>query len=179
LRAAAHAFLLAALLVAGCAGGGEQQIDAGALPRLVLQPADLEGEYRRFDEGRLVRADEPRGSAGWKARYRWEGPAEAAVPLVVESRVDLFEGTEAAKDALRGARGLLEGDSKEAAGLGDEGALTTFTREAEPVDVRFLVAVWRDRNVVVTLTLNGFDGTMSEDDLLALARKQASRLAGA
>jgi hypothetical protein len=164
--------LLLALLLAGCAGGGEPLVDEEALPRLVLQPADLAAEYRRFDEGRLVRADGPRGSAGWKARYTWRGVTGAAVPLVVESRVDLFASSGDAKADLRDVLGRLEGRSTDAPELGEDAAATTFTRGA----VRFFVVAWRERNVVATLSVNGFDGKVRDTDVLGLAREQAARL---
>lgn len=179
MRTAASALALAALLLAACAGGDEAGIEASALPRLVLQPADLGPDYRRFDEGKLAAADAPRGLTGWKARYRWAGPDDAAVPLVVESRVDLYESSGEAGTELEKLVGGLEGETLEAPDVGDGAHAVTFVRPGLSSDVRFYVVAWRDRNVTAAVTVNGFDDRVAAGDALELARKQARRIAGA
>ena len=103
------ALVLVAAVLAGCSGGSPT-LPASALPRLVLQPGDLPPGLERFDEGRQAKADQPGGArtaadrfgrlGGWKARYRRTGSATVAGPLVVESRTDLFESDDGAKDEL-------------------------------------------------------------------------------
>ena len=71
--------LLVALTACG-AGHHSSTISRSALPRLVLQPADLGSRFLRFDEGAQIAIDVHPGPredlqrfgrlGGWKARYK-------------------------------------------------------------------------------------------------------------
>ena len=191
-RLASAVFLAFAL--AGCSGGerdGEASLERADLPRLVLQPDDLGSPFTQFDEGPIRAADRPPGERsdperfgrvdGRLARYRRQGSASTQGPLVVESRVDLFgsgEGATSDLDAVRDqslqhGAGTAEVDAAE---LGDEAYVTGPTGET-PGSVRTFTVVWRYRNVLATLTANGFQ--LDAEEVLELARKQHARLARA
>jgi hypothetical protein len=185
----AAACLLALLALAGCSlGGGEASIERGELEQLVLQPDDLPPVFVRFDAGRQVRADSPGGlradparfgrEGGWKARYRRPGTAETPGPLVIYSRVDLFESVGGAKDDLEAARAdLLDGELGwkpiDEPGLGDESFAATFVQGG----VRYYQVLWRDDNATASLDVNGFEGKLALADVLEFARKQQRRIA--
>ncbi len=160
------------------------------LPRTVLQPADLSRVFIRFDEGRQVMADNPGGSRadperfgrrdGWKARYRRPGTQQTPGPLVIESRVDLFDSSGGADDDLEAARGDLEEGEVEwqpidEPGLGDESFAATLVEGA----VRYYQVYWRQDNVMASLNVNGFEGRLALEEVLELARKQEARVASA
>jgi hypothetical protein len=162
------------------------------LPRLVLQPADLPAGFRQFDWGRITRTDvqPPRADPvrfdrvdGWKARYR-RSASTGTGPLVVESRADVFRSEDGAEQDLAAYRIQFEGDIREASGsgrlvpvplIGDEAVAMTLVQEAlEPV--RFYSVAWRQGNVTASVSINGFDGKVSLEDAVRLARAQAARI---
>jgi hypothetical protein len=186
------AWLLVLFLVAGCSLGGRDgaTLQVGELSALVLQPEDLPREFVRFDEGRQVIGDNPGGRRadrqrfgredGWKARYR-RGGGRA---LVIESKVDLFDSAGGAEDDLGAARSDLD-DAQldwmpiEEPGLGDESFAATFVQAGGTSRVRFYQVFWRDDNATASLNVNGFEGQLTFEDVLELARKQERRIAEA
>jgi hypothetical protein len=187
-------FLLV-VLVTGCSFGGDggSSIARGELRQLVLQPPDLPRVFVRFDEGRQIMADSPGGTRadperfdrieGWKARFRRPGTPETAGPLVVESRVDLFESEGGAGDDFEAAREDL-GESGlgwkpiDEPGLGDESFAATFAQGGFRA-VRYYLVFWRSENATALLNANGFEGKLALADVLELARKQQRRIARA
>jgi hypothetical protein len=184
------------LLLGGCSvGGGDgPTVELGELPSLVLQPGDLPPIFRRFDEGRQVIADNPGGSRsdperfgrrdGWKARYHRSGTQRTAGPIVVESRVDLFDSSGGAKDDLEAARsdlteGELEWQPIDEPGLGDASFAATLVQEGAGDGVRHYHVYWRDGNVTAFLNVNGFETRLPLEEVLELARKQESRISRA
>jgi hypothetical protein len=184
-------------LLTGCslASGGDAPITKAELPKLVLLEEDLDAEWVTFDLGRQVRADRvpgPRAEPerfgridGWKSRYRRPGTAETAGPLVIESRADLFPSDGEAGDDLDAYRVELEAEATSAGGepldapdLGDEAVASTFV-QAGGTSIRFYRIAWRTANATASLTVNGFDGKLTLEQTLELARKQQERLAAA
>ena len=161
-------------------GGDEPSIGADKVSRTVLQPADVPDVFVRFDEGKLNRADSPRSEAGWKARYRRPGTPETRGPLVIESRVDRFDGRDDAADAFDELRSELEAGAPavDPPDVGEEAVATRLTQPGVNA-VDFVTIAWRDANVVATLTVNGFARRMTTADAAALARKQQRRIAAA
>jgi hypothetical protein len=189
-----RAVVLLVVLFAGCSlGDGGSSIGQGELRQLVLQPSDLSRVFVRFDEGRQIMADSPGGMRadpdrfdrieGWKARFRRAGTPETAGPLVVESRVDLFESPGGAREDFDAARTDL-GESGvgwkpiDEPGLGDESFAATFVQGGLGA-VRHYLVFWRDENATALLNANGFDGKFALADVLELARKQQRRIARA
>lgn len=183
-------------LLAGCSFGGEEggQVELSELSALVLQPEDLPPVFDRFDEGRQASADSPGGSRadptrfgrrdGWKARYRRTGTPRTVGPLVVQSRADLFESSDGAKDELDAARqdlerGELEWEPIDEPGLGDESFAATLVQGGGTSGVRFYQVVWREANATASLSLNGFEGRLALAEALELARKQERRISSA
>ncbi|MBA3383076.1 MAG: hypothetical protein H0T20_00285 [Actinobacteria bacterium] len=181
-----RAVTLGLLVLAGCGGGGDS-LDASDLRDLVLQPADLP-EFQRFDEGRQLLADARPGArsdpgrfgrdGGWKARYRRADRVRGG-PQVVESRADLFDDDDGARRELGAAR--REHDDTEGATplagltLGDESAAYVLVEPGiEPV-VTYRIE-WRDGRVTASITVNGFEGQLTRDDALELARTQDARI---
>ena len=184
------ALLLATLAAAGCMGGDEATFEAKELDGMVLQQADLPEGWIRFDEGRQVRADAPRGERadprrfgreeGWKARYRRPGSAQTRGPLVVESRADVFTDADGARDELETHRDEVAADLLERhPDLGDEAFAATFRQGSGRLAVRFYLIVWRDENVTASVFVNGFEGKLTLAQSVELARKQQRRIARA
>jgi hypothetical protein len=187
--------LVLALALAACTGGAEVPI--GALQDLVLQPADLPPSFRQFDVGRIRRTDVPPGPRvdparfdrldGWKARYTRAGSPTTTGPLVVESRADVFQSEDGAERDLAAYRAQFERDIQEGGDsgrllaaplLGDEAVAMTLVEQA--VDpVRFYAVAWRQGNVTASVAINGFDGKVSLEDAVRLARSQSARIADA
>lgn len=190
MRAAFALVLLA--LASGCSLGGDGgSIEAGQLKDLVLQPADVPAVFLRFDEGRQVMADSPGGSRadadrfgreeGWKARYRRSGTNRTPGPLVIESRADVFESGDGAKDEFDAAKGDtasggLGWEEIDAPELGDDTFAMTLIQGARGSGVRFYLLFWRTDNATASVLVNGFDRGMKLADAVALARKQARRI---
>jgi hypothetical protein len=189
------AVLVLVLLLAGCSIGDDgAAVAVEELPRLVLQPGDLPRAFRRFDEGRQVIADNPGGSRadperfgrrdGWKARYHRQGTPQTSGPIVVESRVDLFDSSGGADDDLEAARrdldeGELEWQPIDEPGLGDESFAATLVEEGAGSGVRYYQVYWRDGNVTAFLNANGFEQRLALEEVLELARKQERRISTA
>jgi hypothetical protein len=184
------------LVAAGCSfgDGSSGSIQRAELPGVVLQPQDLPQVFVRFDEGRQVMADNPGGSRsdptrfgrqdGWKARYHRPGTARTAGPIVIESRVDLFESASGAEDDLGAARSdLTEGEIEwqpiDEPGLGEESFAATLVEGGEGRGVRYYQVYWRDDNVTAFLNVNGFEELLPLEDVLELARKQEERISTA
>jgi hypothetical protein len=192
MRAVAAAVL--ALIASGCSlGGGDGgSIQVAQLKDLVLQPADVPAVFRRFDEGRQVMADQPGGSRadpsrfgrqeGWKARYHRGGTNRTVGPLVIESRADVFESADGAKDdfdAAKREKGGLGGQEVEAPELGEDSFAVTLLQGTPRSGVRFYLLFWRTDNATASVLTNGFNRGMQLEDAVALARKQARRIEAA
>jgi hypothetical protein len=191
----ASAFILLASVVTACMGDDGATVSKDQAAKLVLQPGDLPKVWIRFDEGRQISADAPAGDRsdpgrfgrveGWKARYRRRGGPTTAGPLVVESRVDLFESPEGAKedfDAIEaGVAQTLTGPPRRLPepDLGDEAVSVTTAQGTGPRAVRISLIAWREENVTAWVFANGFARGMSAADVISLARKQQRRIARA
>jgi hypothetical protein len=165
---------LALLVAAGCAacGSSSSSLPAKALPRIVLQPADLAG-WTRFqndagtaaDAGFLGSSDR---SGVWIARYR-SGKG------VVVSRVDLYQSAGAARDVFKTAktptanRGVQHLDTP---ALGDE-RVGYSTRTSLSVETIF----WRRANAIGSIVVEGRD--IGRTDAGALASTVDGRMKSA
>jgi hypothetical protein len=201
LQARASALFLLALLLGGCVGGtDEKQIDRSAVSTLVLAPGDLSDVWVPFNSGRQVRADAPAGTRsnpqrfgrldGWIARFRRPGSQKTSGPLVIESRADLFESADGARDELSTARSELGTaiGARPAAepladpAIGEEALAATMLQRSSGggiPDVRFYLISWRHKNLVASIFDNGFDGNLTLGQTLDLARAQERRIARA
>lgn len=170
-------------------GSDSAAIDPSQLKGLVLQPGDLPPVFERFDEGPQARIDQPGGTlarvgrfgrqGGWKARYRRPGTSATSGPLVIESKADVFEEPDGARDELRRMRSnLIEGLRLVRAepGLGDDSFVATGTQGSGRFAVRFYLVGWRWRNATASVLANGFEGNLTRADVVELARKQQARL---
>jgi hypothetical protein len=184
-----------ALLVVASSCAGEEEDEPTVPPAkmrsIVLQPKDLSRVFTRFDEGPVRMADTPPGprgdlgrfgrQGGWKARYKRPGTHATSGALVVESRVDLFEGSSGAKQEFDAFREELEPAVAGGRGrwidvdrLGEEAvAATTGGTAANPV--RSFTLVWRVGNVTASVTANGF-ANFRLAHVLELGRKQQRRI---
>ena len=192
----ALALLAAALALTGCSvGGGDDgrvTVEQDELAHAVLQPDDVPRAFLRFDEGRQGLADVQgrRRSAperfgrvgGWKARYRRAGSSRTEGPLVIASLVDAFDSQGGAEEEWRALEDDFDGGdvqwtTAEAPGLGDESLAWTLVQGAGAGKVAFFVVAWREDNAVASVEANGFAGKLELADAVALARRQADRLA--
>jgi hypothetical protein len=189
------AWVLFALVLglAGCSltdGDGGAAIEGNVLSVLVLQPDDLGRGYVLFDEGRQGLADRRGGSDrdrfgrkdGWRARYRRPSSAGTRGPLVIESRVDLFDSASGAEDEFDAVReevettGLRSGaEIVEPPRLGDEAFVVTYGLGT----VQYFTVLWREENATAMLNVNGLQGRVVLAQVLRLAGKQQARLARA
>jgi hypothetical protein len=173
-------------------GGDSAAIDKSELKGLVLQPGDLPRVFIRFDEGRQTRIDQPGGTLadverfgrqdGWKARYRRGGSPATTGPIVIESKVDVFDDSDGAKQELEAERGeLVEGLRLDhgAPDVGEDGFVATGTQGSGRFAVRFYLVGWRHENAAATVFANGFERKLTREQMIDLARKQQARLAAA
>ena len=187
--------VLAVAALSGC-DGGTKNISESALPKVVLQPTDLPPVFVRFDAGTLSPRDvsAPRTDpsrfgrrGGWKARYRRTGSPATRGPLVVQSTVDLFDSAGGAKRDLRAYRAQFEDAASVAPGTKlvaapTLGSASYALAQQQPGAIRpvlFFTVAWRDRNVTASVLVEGFDGRITLEDTVALARKQQLRIADA
>ena len=201
MRARASALFLLVLVLGGCVvGNDEKQIDRSAVSTLVLAPGDLSDVWVPFNSGRQVSADAPAGTRsnplrfgrldGWIARFRRPGSQKTSGPLVIESRADLFESADGARDELSTARSELGTaiGARPAAepladpAIGDEAFAATILQRSGGggiADVRFYLISWRHDNVVASIFVNGFERKLTLAQALDLARAQERRIARA
>ena len=165
-------------------GDDSQAVDAADLKGLVLQPDDLPRVFLRFDEGRQTRIDQPGGTLadvdrfgredGWKARHRRPGSPSTKGPLVVESKVDVFNDSGGAQSELEAERDeVVEGLHLEngAPKLGDESFVATGTQGSGRFAVRFYLVGWRHENAAATVLANGFEGKLTRTAVVELAAR--------
>jgi hypothetical protein len=191
-----HLALIAVSLVvltSGCSlgtkeGDGKQTISGKELRKLVLQPRDLPRVFAVFDEGAQVKADQPSGSrgdptrfgreGGWKSRYRRQGTLSTLGPLVIESRADRFKSSSGAKSDLEAIeqRQFKELDKPK---LGDHARAWSLHQGPVGQGLRFYLVAWQEDNLTASILINGFEGKMTLEDALSLARKQQQRIAAA
>ena len=181
---------LAAVLLAGCGGAKHNLIEQAEAPKLVLSASALPPAFTQFDRGKQVLADRPPGPrfdparfgrlGGWKSRFKRAGTRATRGPLVVESRLDLFETADGAKrDFAAYAKQFAPLRGTQAAGLGDEARTFTFTTGSGSFEVRYVTVAWVDRNATASVSANGFEGRLRTADVLRLARVQARAMADA
>lgn len=178
--------LIALVFLVGCMGGDEEgaSIEQSQLKTLVLQPEDVGSAFLRFDEGPQGIADAPSGSRsdrerfgrveGWKARYRRPGSAQTRGPLVIESRADLFESADGASDELEAIE-ETDYSALDDPALGDDARAFQTRQGGGSAGVRYYLIAWREDNVTSSLLVSGFEGKITLENALALARKQAAR----
>jgi hypothetical protein len=188
--------LVTLVALAGCSLGGDGNgaaVERRQLRDIALQPADLSPAFVRFDEGRQGFTDNPGGSRtdasrfgrvdGWKARFRRVGSPDTQGPLVVESRADIFDSSDGATEELealrRDVRERTGWQQVEVSGMGDEAAGFTLLQGQAELRVAYHLVVWRQENVVASISVNGFARALPFADALELARKQARRIEGA
>jgi hypothetical protein len=178
------------LLAASCDSGST--IPTSKLSQLVLMEQDMpgftsfaNGSQVRLDNQGTVRADASRfgREGGWINRLHPADATKTAGPLVVESRADLFKTSDGAKSDMAAYRtqfSQLSGDHTEFAvsGLGQDAVGVTFSQPGGRT-LRFFRLAWRSQNATASITVEGFDGQVSQDDAVSLARKQEKRIEGA
>jgi hypothetical protein len=170
---------------------------AARLEPLVVLPEDLATTggppaFQRFDEGRLLLADQPGGArsdplrfgrlGGWKARYRRTDPADKGGILVIDSKVDLFADEAGAAreldaivvDAPRsGARAVPPPRS-----FGDSTVALVIEQPASD-SVGYYIVAWRRGPFVGWVQVSGFRGRVSLEDAMALVERVDGRLSNA
>jgi hypothetical protein len=170
---------------------------AARLASLVVLPEDLAAigdpsAFERFDEGRVLLADQPGGArsdplrfgrlGGWKARYRRTDSADRSGILVVDSRVDLFADASGAAreldamvaDAPRtGARAVAPPQS-----FGDSTVALVIEQPAAE-SVGYTIVAWRRGPFVGWVQVSGFRGRVSLEDAMALVQGVDARLSAA
>ena len=181
-----------ALALSACGAGSESKISTSGLKGLVLRQSDLKGPFSAVVDGPTARLDvqgTPRSDlhrfdrrGGWVVRLHRPGTKSTLGALVVASTVDVFGGSSGAKKDLDLFRAQLSrvpgGHPVSLPKLGDEAAGVTSVQPGGVV-VRSFTIAWRERNVVASVTANGFDGKVSFGDILRLARRQEQKLSHA
>jgi hypothetical protein len=184
------AALAAIVLTAGCGSTSKSTIPESKLSKIVLQKSDLPKGFSPFYLGPQVRVDQTASrsdpkrfgrTGGWINRFRRDGSLKTKGPLVVASRADLFKHPDGAKRDFRLYRdGLTAHDARrvDVGRLGAE-AIGVSTLQRGTLSVRSYTIAWRQANATAELEVNGFDGELTLEDALALARKQEQRLGDA
>jgi hypothetical protein len=183
------AALAATVLTAGCGSTSKSTIPESKLSRIVLQKKDLPKAFSPFYLGPQVRADQSASrsdptrfgrTGGWIVRFRRGGSLKTEGPLVVASRADLFKDADGAKQDFALYRDELpaQGTRVDVGGLGAE-AIGLSTVQRGTLSVRSFTIAWRQANATAELDVNGFEGRLTLEDAVALARKQERRLADA
>jgi hypothetical protein len=74
----------------------------------------------------------------------------------------------------------LSGDHKAipVSGLGPDAVGVTFTQPGSR-PLRFFRLAWRYQNATASITVEGFDGQVNQEDAMALAHKQEKGIEGA
>jgi hypothetical protein len=179
-------YLLAGFVVAGCdAGAGGSGLVEAPASRLVLRPVDVPEELVQFDSAPVAGRDRPfeqgppqgpEPTSAWASRFRQADPAVQEGLLVVESRASVFaEESSAGLDLKSHRRDLTSVPGAETLpppGIGQEGIAVVFHQPAFPRSARFIVIAWRYRNVVASVTIQGFEGGVEAMDATELARAQ-------
>lgn len=175
--------------VVGNGGEGEATIEERELESTVLQPGDLPRVFIQFDAGRQLSADRPAGERGdperfgriegWKARYRRPGSATTRGPLVVESRVDVFESANGAQQELEAVAEVGYQRIEEDPPLGDAARAFQTSPSGTAGAVRYYLVAWREDNATALLLVSGFERRLTLADVLVLARKQQRHLTAA
>jgi hypothetical protein len=185
-----------ALLVssgAGCIANDDAQVSKHELRDLVVQPDDLAADFTRFDFGELTSTDARAGprfeesrfgrEGGWKARYRRSASAKTSGPLVIESTVDLFGDDDGARQDLEAYEEEFEASVQEGEArvlnepdVGEGAAAVTLARGSGRFSVRFYTVAWRQGPITASVSVNGFEGRITLEDALELARKQDRRI---
>jgi hypothetical protein len=188
----AISLLVFALALSGCGAGGGSKLSTSGLKQLVLRQSDLKGPFSAVVDGPTAGLDvqgtqrtdlhrfDRRG--GWVIRLHRPGTKSTRGPLVVASTVDVFGASGGAKKDLDLFRAQLSrvpgGHPVAVPKLGDEAAGMTSTQPGG-ITFRAFTIVWRERNAVASVTANGFEGRLSLQDVLRLAKRQERRLARA
>lgn len=167
------------------------------LAPLVLQPEDLAAigktsDFQRFDEGPLLRADQPAGArsdprrfgrlGGWKARYRRADPAATEGALIIESRVDLFSD---ASGAIADLEALGVGAPRTGASVATlapsigEASVALVNEQAADRSIAYYAVAWRRGPLLASVLVSGFKGEVSLADASTLAAIVDRRLAAA
>ncbi len=168
-------------------------VQSNKASQLVLTDGDMPG-YTAFYKGPQVQLDNQGTNrsdpsrfgrqAGWIVRFRPSSTGQTAGALVVESRVDLFKDSAGAAADFSAYQALLRGSASSGhsqiavPGLPQDSIGVTFT-EAGAQPIRFFEIAWRDRNVTASVTVEGFDGSITKDQALQLAKKQENHIKGA
>jgi hypothetical protein len=183
--------LFLALVLAACMGDEEPTLGESDLPNVVLQQEDLRGDWIQFTFNAPTPADGLTGAradptrfgrtAGWLARYRRPPEAQESGAFVVESRVELFETSDGAKEELEAARSELAETAQplEPPALGAETVAGQVDQQVLTGDVRFYTLVWRQGNAAATVVVQAFENGFAFPDAVGLARRQERRIAAA
>ena len=161
------------------------------LQQLVLTERDAPTGFVSFYNGPQVRLDD-QGTArsdparfgrqgGWIVRLRQSDPSVTRGEQVIESRADVFAGADGARSDLDLYRRVFSSTSGDALQnvaaplVGEEAIAITFTMASQR-PVRFFRIAWRYRNLTASVLVQGFEGELSLDDAVSLARAQQRRI---
>ena len=191
--AGATAFLLVALVLAGCGTSSGKKLSDRELGTLVLQEADLpalkqyasEHQVRSELDPVLERDPTKFGrQGGWTARYQ-RPTTSGRGPLTESSIATVFSDAHGARKYVAAVKGNQERTNiaaglkeVEVPALGDE-TVAVASAKAPSRSVRSVLITWRDGRFVGSVTALGFAQQMNVADVVALARKQEKRIAAA
>lgn len=154
-------------LLSGCTLAGEKKtIDEDRADELVLQREDVDPALRQTWVRNLG------GRPIVEVRYRHGA-------LTIRSRASVMSSHGTADDSLDAARDILRRRPSwqpiDEPGLGDESFAATVLQGG----VRHYDVVWREANATASLSVTAVEDALPLSDVLALARKQQSRLEAA
>jgi hypothetical protein len=189
-RAGALALGVALLIVcAACGGSSSKALQPKDLSKLVLQLPDLRGPYSVIEDGRGARFEVPPGQAsrartdGWVARYR--APGTAHVPLLVQSRVDVYPNEADARKQLADYAASFNETNGNGGGptavpaIADGAQAFSLEQGVAPNLTHFFGIAWRHRNLVGFVQTEGVGQTATLAGTVRLARAQDGRITAA
>jgi hypothetical protein len=188
---------LGAVLVVGCAacggsggsGGGAKALHPKDLSKLVLATSDLHGTYDVIENAHGAGFEVPPGRAsrsrteGWVARFRARGTAH--VPLIVQSRVDVYPSVADAQKQLADYATSFAQTSGNGGGptavpaIADGAQGFAVDQGVAPNVSHFFGIAWRHANLVAFVQTEGVGRAATLAGTVALARAQDRRIVAA
>jgi hypothetical protein len=183
------AVLVLACAACGGSGGSAKTLQPKDLSKLVLATSDLHAPYTVIENAHGAGFEVPPGRAsrartdGWIARFRADGNAH--VPLLVQSRIDVYPSVADAQKQLADYATSFAKTSGNGGGptavpaIADGAQAFAVDQGIAPNVSHFFGIAWRHQNLVADVQTEGVGRAATLAGIVALARAQDRRIAAA